>query len=39
MIGVGIKSAIATLVERKTRYTFILKIENRKPKTVAKAMA
>lgn len=39
MIGVGQKSAIATVVERKTRYTFILKIDNRKSKTVTKAMA
>lgn len=39
MIGVGQKSAIATIVERKTRYTLILKIDNRKSKTVTKAMA
>lgn len=39
MIGVGQKSAIATVVERKTRYTFILKIDNRKSKTVTKAFA
>jgi transposase, IS30 family len=39
MIGVGQKSAIATNVERKTRYTFIMKIENRKSKTVTKAFA
>lgn len=39
MIGIGQKSAIATVVERKTRYTFILKIDNRKSKTVTKAMA
>lgn len=39
MIGVGQKSAIATVVERKTRYTLILKIDNRKSKTVTKAMA
>ena len=34
MIGVGQKSAIATVVERKTRYTFIMQIANRKSKTV-----
>lgn len=39
MIGLGQKSAIATVVERKTRYTLILKIDNRKSKTVTKAMA
>ena len=39
MIGVGQKSAIATVVERKTRYTFIMKIDNRKSKTVTKAFA
>lgn len=39
MIGIGQKSAIATVVERKTRYTLILKIDNRKSKTVTKAMA
>jgi IS30 family transposase len=39
MIGVGQKSAIATNVERKTRYTFIMKIDNRKSKTVTKAFA
>jgi IS30 family transposase len=39
MIGVGQKSAIATVVERKTRFTFIMKIDNRKSKTVTKAFA
>ena len=39
MIGVGQKSAIATNVERKTRYTFIMKIDNRKSKTVTEAFA
>ena len=39
MIGLGQKSAIATVVERKTRYTFIIKIDNRKSKTVTKAFA
>lgn len=39
MIGVGQKSAIATNVERKTRYTFIIKIDNRKSKTVTEAFA
>ena len=39
MIGVGQKSAIGTIVERKTRYTFIVKIENRKSKTVTQQFA
>lgn len=34
MIGVKQASAIATLVERKTRFTYILKVENRKSETV-----
>jgi transposase, IS30 family len=34
MIGIGQKSAIGTIVERKTRYTFIVKLENRKSQTV-----
>ena len=34
MIGVGQKIAIGTIVERKTRYTFIVKLENRKLKTL-----
>jgi IS30 family transposase len=39
MIGIGQKSAIGTIVERKTRYTFIVKIENRKSKTVTQQFA
>jgi len=39
MIGVGQKSAIATVVERKTRYTLIIKIDNKKSKTVTEAFA
>ena len=34
MIGIGQKSAIGTIVERKTRFTFIVKLENRKSETV-----
>jgi IS30 family transposase len=34
MIGIGQKSAIGTIVERKTRFTFIVKLENRKSQTV-----
>ena len=34
MIGIGQKSAIGTIVERKTRYTFMVKLENRKSETV-----
>ena len=39
MIGVGQKSAIATLVDRKTRFVFIRKIPNRKSKTVTQIFA
>ncbi|RTY85840.1 IS30 family transposase [Flavobacterium sp. GT3R68] len=39
MIGIGQKSAIATVVERKTRYTFIMQISNRKSKTVTHEFA
>ena len=39
MIGTGQKSAIGTIVERKTRFTFIVKIENRKSKTVTQQFA
>ena len=39
MIGLGQKSAIATNVERKTRYVFVMKIEDRKSKTVTQAFA
>lgn len=34
IIGTKQASAIATLVERKTRFTYILKVENRKSETV-----
>lgn len=36
VIGKGQKSAIGTLVERKARYTFIVKLKNRKSATVRK---
>ncbi len=39
MIGVGQKSAIGTIVDRKTRFLIIVKIENRKSKTVTKEFA
>ena len=39
MIGTAQKSAIGTIVERKSRFTFIVKIENRKSKTVTKEFA
>ena len=39
MIGVGQKGAIATLVDRKTRFVFIRKIPNRKSKTVTQIFA
>jgi IS30 family transposase len=39
MIGIGQKRAIETIVERKTRFTFIVKVEYRKSKTVTKAFA
>jgi IS30 family transposase len=39
MIGVGQKSAIGTIVERKTRYTIIVQIWNRKSKTVTQQFA
>lgn len=39
MIGVGQKSAIGTIVERKTRFAFIVKIENRKSETVTQQFA
>lgn len=39
MIGLGQKSAIGTIVERKTRYTFIIKLENRKSQTVTQQFA
>lgn len=39
IIGIGQKSAIGTIVERKSRYTIIVKIENRKSETVTQAFA
>ena len=39
MIGVGQKSAIGTIVERKTRYTLMVKLENRKSETVTHQFA
>lgn len=39
VIGRGQKSAIATLVERKTRFVFIVPINSRQSKTVTKAIA
>ena len=39
MIGVGQKSAIGTIVERKTRIVFIVKLENRKSATVTQQFA
>jgi transposase, IS30 family len=39
MIGVGQKSAIGTIVDRKTRFLTIVKIENRKSKTVTQEFA
>ena len=39
IIGKGQKSAIATLVDRKSRYTLIVKVKNRKSNTVVNAMA
>lgn len=39
MIGVGQKSAIGTLVDRKTRYVIMIKIPNRKSKTVTEEFA
>ncbi|RZK11521.1 MAG: IS30 family transposase [Flavobacterium sp.] len=39
MIGVGQKSAIGTIVDRKTRYLIIVRINNRKSKTVTQEFA
>jgi len=39
MIGDGQKSALATLVDRKTRYVYIRKIPDRKSKTVTRIFA
>jgi len=36
VIGKGQQSAIGTLVERKTRFTYIVKLKNRKSETVVK---
>jgi IS30 family transposase len=38
IIGKGQKSAIATLVDRKSRYTLIIKVINRKSRTVINAI-
>lgn len=39
MIGVGQKSAIGTIVDRKTRHLIMVKINNRKSKTVTQEFA
>ena len=39
VIGKGQRSAIGTLVERKTRFTYIVKLKNRKSATVVKGFA
>jgi transposase, IS30 family len=39
IIGAGRSSAIGTIVERKTRYTYIVKLTDRKSKTVTKMFA
>lgn len=39
MIGLGHKSAIATLVERKTRFVYILKLESKTSASVTKEIA
>ena len=39
IVGLGHKSAIATVVERKTRYTLILYLKDRKSETVTQEMA
>lgn len=39
VIGKGQKSAIGTIVERKSRYTLIIGLENRKTKSVTRAFA
>ena len=39
MIGVGQKSAIGTIVDRKTRFLIIVKINNRRSKTVTQEFA
>lgn len=39
MIGVGHKSAVGTVVDRKTRYLIIIPLESRKSKAVTRAFA
>ena len=39
MIGAGQKSAIATIVDRKTRFVLIIKVDNRKSITVTREFA
>ena len=39
IIGTKQSSAIGTIVERKTRYTYIVKVENKKSKNVTKSFA
>lgn len=39
IVGVGHKSAIATMVERKTRYTYIIFLKDRTSQTMTKAVA
>ena len=39
VIGIGQKSAIATIVERKTRFVYIIPIQSRHSKVVTKAIA
>ena len=39
VIGIGQKSAIATIVERKTRFVYIIPIQSRHSKIVTKAIA
>lgn len=39
MIGVGQKSAIGTLVERKARFTYIIKLKNRRSATVVEGFS
>ena len=39
IVGLGHKSAIATMVERKTRYTYIIFLKDRTSETMTKAVA
>jgi IS30 family transposase len=39
IVGLGHKSAIATMVERKTRYTYIIFLKDRTSETMTKAIA